>query len=1096
MILRSMRAWVAAVLLALSASAGAQEIALPPTCAEDPAPLDETTPLAELRSRAEALAETDPSAVVRLLCATIPRVAREHGADSVEYAWWIGSLATPLIAYLDRHAEALPLLERARGILEARLGPDDVSLADIHVAHAWIAFRQGRLADAQGSWRSVLRIRELHPGLRKIELQKALVGLAQVQVARREFAAARATLDRAYAILEENDDTVSEAAAAIHNTYTNLALREEDYPTARRHAETQIEIERQLSGGAPQLVPAFVLLGRILERLDEFEQGEAALREAVRLAESEQGPLQRHHLAALTQLASLLHTRGRPDEALPFGRRALDVGETTLGPEAPWLVRVLSVLAEIERSLGRLPEALHLFERAGTILERHPSDVERPVVVGHLCGLGLLELDLGDVDRATATLGAALAAAGDDPTLSTERARALLALAEAASRARATSERAPLEEALALFRARLPESHPTILHVRNALCRVDVDRRAPASSDCDEVTRRIEATPEAEPGLRRAVLDNLSRLASLRGDSDTAYTFALRALSAASTLGTPDPLWRAYIRLANLLGDRGDPDLAIFFGKRSILEIERLRSSFRGEDRRFDRPFLADKVAVYRTVADWLLEAGRIDEGLEVLRLLKSEELYDFALRDGARGDDGPGVALSPEEEALAARLEVALETDAKSGEEIDRLTRLREAGRLSVREREQLDTLLLGRGRAESERVERIRRFIASRPPVQTASTTAARASKNAPPDPARFGESRAVAYYVLADDHLRILVAAGGQWSEVQTPVDGRAVRREIGTLLDRIGDRTDVMDELRALFDLLARPVDEAARRAHADRLVLWLDGPLRYVPFAALHDGERYLGESYVIETHTAASASSRPAIATRASAWSVRGLGTTRAVAGYSALPSVADELCSIVRGPIAGLAATGPSCAAPARGNGALHGEGFADDAFTEARFRALLGGDPGFAVLHLGTHFSLRPGNALRSFLVLGDGSKLTLDALAQLDFHGIELLTLSACQTGLGGATTGDGGEIDGLSALVQRRGARRVVSSLWQVEDASTALLMKAMYRALTERGDAGRALARAQSVLRDHRRDGTRPYTHPYYWAGFVVSTPGE
>jgi CHAT domain-containing protein len=214
---------------------------------------------------------------------------------------------------------------------------------------------------------------------------------------------------------------------------------------------------------------------------------------------------------------------------------------------------------------------------------------------------------------------------------------------------------------------------------------------------------------------------------------------------------------------------------------------------------------------------------------------------------------------------------------------------------------------------------------------------------------------------------------------------------------------------------------------------------------------------------------------------------------TRAVAGYHALPAVADELCSIVRGPITGLDSTSAACPDPASGNGALRGAGFADLAFTETRFKTLLEGPRDFTVLHVGTHFSLRPGNALRSFLVLGDGTKLTLDSLRGFDFTGIELLTLSACQTGPGGAVTDDGREVEGLSTLVQRRGAKRVIASLWQVEDRSTAQLMRAMYRDLESNpANAALALQRAQTSLRESRRDGGRPYEHPYYWAGFVLS----
>src|SRR5262249_15557269 len=160
--------------------------------------------------------------------------------------------------------------------------------------------------------------RERAPGTHQIELQKVLVGLAQVRLSQRDFKAAHVALDRATAILNSNHDAVSEAGAAIENVQTNLALREENYASARTHAEAQIRIEKQLGGGAPQLVPAYVLLGTIDSRLEEFDASEASLREAIRLSESDSGPLQRHLMTALNQIATLLYERDRPGEALPF----------------------------------------------------------------------------------------------------------------------------------------------------------------------------------------------------------------------------------------------------------------------------------------------------------------------------------------------------------------------------------------------------------------------------------------------------------------------------------------------------------------------------------------------------------------------------------------------------------------------------------------------------------------------------------------------------------------------------------------------------------------------------------------------------------
>jgi hypothetical protein len=99
------------------------------------------------------------------------------------------------------------------------------------------------------------------------------------------------------------------------------------------------------------------------------------------------------------------------------------------------------------------------------------------------------------------------------------------------------------------------------------------------------------------------------------------------------------------------------------------------------------------------------------------------------------------------------------------------------------------------------------------------------------------------------------------------------------------------------------------------------------------------------------------------------------------------------------------------------------------------------------YPVIHIASHFRFQPGDDAKSFLLLGDGGHLTLAELktwANL-FGGVQLLTLSACNTGVG-----DGAEVEGFGALAQIQGAKAVVASLWPVADASTSRLMQEFYR----------------------------------------------
>jgi CHAT domain-containing protein len=72
------------------------------------------------------------------------------------------------------------------------------------------------------------------------------------------------------------------------------------------------------------------------------------------------------------------------------------------------------------------------------------------------------------------------------------------------------------------------------------------------------------------------------------------------------------------------------------------------------------------------------------------------------------------------------------------------------------------------------------------------------------------------------------------------------------------------------------------------------------------------------------------------------------------------------------------------------------------------------------------------------------------------------------------------------------VQRRGARRVIASLWRVEDVSTARLMRDLYVELaTGAGDSAAGLRASQLALRAAAGSDSR-LAHPYYWAGFTLS----
>lgn len=101
----------------------------------------------------------------------------------------------------------------------------------------------------------------------------------------------------------------------------------------------------------------------------------------------------------------------------------------------------------------------------------------------------------------------------------------------------------------------------------------------------------------------------------------------------------------------------------------------------------------------------------------------------------------------------------------------------------------------------------------------------------------------------------------------------------------------------------------------------------------------------------------------------------------------------------------------------------------------------------------------------------------------------EGTQLVTLSACETGQGALSAGQG--IYGLRRAFLLAGAETLVTSLWRVHDQATGELMELYYRKLLDKknpGDRLDAMTQAMKELRG-REDGSR--AHPYYWAPFLV-----
>ncbi|MCC6547888.1 CHAT domain-containing protein [Candidatus Sumerlaeota bacterium] len=145
----------------------------------------------------------------------------------------------------------------------------------------------------------------------------------------------------------------------------------------------------------------------------------------------------------------------------------------------------------------------------------------------------------------------------------------------------------------------------------------------------------------------------------------------------------------------------------------------------------------------------------------------------------------------------------------------------------------------------------------------------------------------------------------------------------------------------------------------------------------------------------------------------------------------------------------------------------------------------------PNYGIIHIASHGEYNPDQPLFSAIELApdnaNDGRLTSDEVFGLQLRA-DLIALSACQSGLGRVSKGD--DIVGLNRAFVYAGTRQLMTTLWRVDDISTAVLFKYVYRNM--RGmDRAEAVRQAQIKLKNRQE-----YRHPAHWAGLVLSGDWE
>ncbi|MBE9163508.1 CHAT domain-containing protein [Tychonema sp. LEGE 06208] len=323
------------------------------------------------------------------------------------------------------------------------------------------------------------------------------------------------------------------------------------------------------------------------------------------------------------------------------------------------------------------------------------------------------------------------------------------------------------------------------------------------------------------------------------------------------------------------------------------------------------------------------------------------------------------------------------------------------------------------------------------------------------------------AVIYPIILSDRLEVILSIPGKPLRRYTTNKSQA---ELETAF-RLAKNTirpaafprDRLPAVQQVYDWLIRPAEADLTASGIKTLVFVLDGYLRNLPMAVLHDGEKFLLEKYSIALAPGLQLLTPKPL--REVKLRVLAAALSEARQGFSALPGVKREIQQI-------------SAQIPATD--------LLNEDFVSGRLRDKIK-SLSYPIVHLATHGQFSS-NAADTFIVTWD-ERVNVKEFDRLlrsrtgdNQQPIELLVLSACET-----ASGDNRAALGLAGAAIRSGARSTVATLWQVNDESTAIFMTEFYRQLAaSKTTKAEALRNAQLTLLQNQE-----YKNPYYWAAFIL-----
>jgi len=529
-----------------------------------------------------------------------------------------------------------------------------------------------------------------------------------------------------------------------------------------------------------------------------------------------------------------------------------------------------------------------------------------------------------------------------------------------------------------------------------------------------------------------------------------ALTSIEEALTLATTFEAPALEWQMLYLKALLMRDEDKLNEAIDYLQQAVDKLQDIRTRLSGGEEA-ENLFLNGKQQIYRDLVELLIKANQKEKAIEYIERAKQRDLSALQQRTAN--------LFTSETEALAyqqlrkylARIQALEQQLLNAREKRERAKLQQQLTDLTTEQQKFTDGVLRNNPRT----AELLGLKAVSFASIQTS-----------------IPKDSIVLETFSLSDKLLITVFNNKKLEVKILPINDAQLQRPIQLLLASLSNKresslTEIKKFSQELYQLLIEPFESDI--LSAKELIVIVNDKLQYLPFQALWNGKQYLIEQIPVSY-----------LATTASLIyynEIKGSLEKGQILGYGN-PFPEDNNLKL------------PQAELEAIGLKEIFGERALVRVGKDASKQKLLAELNKATYLHLATHAHLEPKDPKRSFIMLAGSSeqeqRLYYDEIAALasKLNGMELITLSACETALGK----DGIELFGISEQFRRAGVKSVIASLWKVNDKSTKELITAFYQHLNSGQTKNQALRSAQLQL---IRDSQNSYSNPYYWAPFIL-----